>query len=486
MTSPLLRTLLLTTLLVTLAPRPAGAAAQCGSTVAVKYWGGPVISNPKVVVVFWGGVAAQTKTDLTAFYTDIVASPYLDWLAEYNTAGLNGQDGQPGSNQGISRGSVVGSHTITPTVCGAGTTCTVTDAQIQSELAGQITAGNLPAPTSGCDGQNDTIYALHFPSNVTIKFADSSASCVQFCYYHSNGTYNGKAYEYTVNPDVTVGGCAGGCGNSTTPLNNQTATATAALVSAITDPQINTNSSTVGRPMAWYDSNCGEIALLCNAQQGTITVGSTTWTVQKQWSNVLRDCVTTRSPLAAICAGPGTPAGCRSCTCADNGQGAAGEIGCSGTTPVCDLTAGSTTYGQCVATGAGGAGGASGRGGAGGGTGGAAGGSTGGGGGGSGAGGSGGTTGAGGATGGSSATGGAGGGAGGASGKPDGTEGGSCYGNGTCNTGLTCLSHLCVMAPKSSGGCGCALGGPRDASAIALVVFALSGWWLGSRRRSRR
>jgi hypothetical protein len=30
----------------------------------------------------------------------------------------------------------------------------------------------------------------------------------------------------------------------------------------------------------------------------------------------------------------------------------------------------------------------------------------------------------------------------------DGTEGGKCYGNGTCNQGLTCASNLCVVLPS--------------------------------------
>jgi hypothetical protein len=35
-------------------------------------------------------------------------------------------------------------------------------------------------------------------------------------------------------------------------------------------------------------------------------------------------------------------------------------------------------------------------------------------------------------------------------GRPAGTERGPCYGNGTCNGGLTCLSRLCVVAPESA------------------------------------
>jgi len=471
-------------------------AQDAHAACTLKYYGGPVVSNPKVVVVFWGGsVGAQTRTNITAFYTAIVNSPYIDWLSEYNTVGLNGQDGLAGSNQGISRGSVYGTYTIAPVQCGGTANCSLTDAQIQTELGAQIAAGALPAPTTGCDGQNDTIYALHFASNVSISYG-GSASCVQFCYYHSSGTANGKAIAYTVNPDVTVGSCAGGCGADSVPFNNQTAVASAALFNAITDSGISTTTATIGRPLGWYaDGSCGEIAGICNAQQGTITVGSSTWTVQKQWSNAMASCIVTRSSLPAICTAAGAPAGCRSCACADNGQGASGQVGCSGATPRCDATAGDTTYGQCVAAGTagtaggGGAGGATGTGGSSGGVGGRGGASSGSGTGGS-AGGSAGTTGAGGTSGttgagGATGSGGSGGG-GGASGKTEGTEGGPCYGNGTCNTGLTCLSQLCVMAPKSSGGCGCALGGQSDARALALVGLAFGLALTAGRRRRRR
>jgi hypothetical protein len=46
------------------------------------------------------------------------------------------------------------------------------------------------------------------------------------------------------------------------------------------------------------------------------------------------------------------------------------------------------------------------------------------------------------------------------SGKQPGTEGGPCYGNGTCNTGLACLSSLCVNAGTGgSGGSDASVGG---------------------------
>jgi len=38
------------------------------------------------------------------------------------------------------------------------------------------------------------------------------------------------------------------------------------------------------------------------------------------------------------------------------------------------------------------------------------------------------------------------------SGKPAGTEGGACYGNGSCNSGLICLSHVCVSPGDGAAG----------------------------------
>jgi len=507
MSRSLVRSLLVVTALLAAAPRSVGAATSCngGAAPTLKYYGGPIIQNPKIVAVFWSSnVPSAITTQMPLFYSQIVESSFFDWLSEYNTVGLNGQDGQPGSNQGISHGAFAGGYTLNPSRCAGTAACTVSDAQIQDELTAQIDAGNLPAPRSGCDGQNQTIYAIHFPANVTITYPGGS-SCSTFCGYHGGGMYKGMAIAYTVNADVTTGACAGGCGSSVSPISNQTAVASEELFNAITDPGISTSISTPGRPLAWYAENCGEVGSICDAQQATIMMGSTTWTVTKVWSNVARDCITTRSPLPAICTGAGTPAGCRPCTCADDGQGILGVIGCSGETNRCDITMGSATYGQCVAppTGAGGngAGGFSGGGGAGGsgggaggGAGGSAGGSAGASGGGAGgsAGGSagssggatGGTGGAGGSGTGAAGAGGAAAGTGGAGGKPDGTEGGACYANSTCNTGLTCLSHLCVMAPKSGGGCGCAYGGSRDASALAGLALAFGA--LRSRRRGRR
>ena len=126
-------------------------AVACKAAPTLRYYGGPVLQNAKVYSVNWGShISAVVTGQMPLFYADVVASPYLDWLSEYDTVGLNGLDGKPGSNQGIARGTFAGSVTIAPSLCaGAGSpgTCVVTDAQVQAELVAQIGAGHLAAPT---------------------------------------------------------------------------------------------------------------------------------------------------------------------------------------------------------------------------------------------------------------------------------------------------------------------------------------------------
>ncbi|HEV2113009.1 MAG TPA: hypothetical protein VGR50_02600, partial [Terriglobales bacterium] len=118
------------------------------------YYGGPVMSNVQVVVVFWtSGVDSTEQSNAAPFYTTMTASPWMDILSEYYTAGRNGQDTLPGSNQIIGQGSYVGSYTITPSVCGAGGSCTIDDSQIGPEIARQIANGHLPQPQY--DGSGD-------------------------------------------------------------------------------------------------------------------------------------------------------------------------------------------------------------------------------------------------------------------------------------------------------------------------------------------
>jgi len=313
---------------------PVPLAKHCSAAPQLVYNGGPVLQNVEVYEVNWGTQISTTVTQqLPQFYADVVASPYFDWLSEYDTIGLTGPGGTPGSNQGISRGTFAGSVTIVPSFCngtGAPNSCPVTDAQVRAELVAQIAAGFLPPPTKGCDGQPDTLYMVNFDASVEVTTNSGQSTCVDICAYHGTSAYQGQDFAYAVLPDVSTGPCAGaGCGLATnTVLQNTTAVASHELVESVTDGLA---------PLAWTDPTCGEIADICLLLYGTIAPNGTTWTVTQLWSNAANDCITTKASLPAVCTGPDTPAGCRPCACSDDNQGAPGEPGCSGATPTCQV-----------------------------------------------------------------------------------------------------------------------------------------------------
>jgi hypothetical protein len=271
-------------------------SAPAGAHLA--YHGGRVVSNVQIVQVLYGTgsylpqVSSIASPSMATFYQGVTNSPFVDWLIEYNTTTQSGMH----SNQVIGRGHFVTQVQISPSATNNGST--IDDSNIQSELAAQIQAGHLPAPTSDAAGNNNTYYAIFFPHGKTITQGGSS-SCVGggFCAYHgtigSVGNF-GEVY-YGVHPDMQAGsGCDSGCGTGT-PFGNYTSVASHEMTETITDPEIGIAQS-IAAPIAWYDPTNGEIGDICNAQQGSI-VGSdgVTYTVQKEFSNVANDCIVSRA-----------------------------------------------------------------------------------------------------------------------------------------------------------------------------------------------
>ncbi|HEX7287583.1 MAG TPA: hypothetical protein VF532_15450 [Candidatus Angelobacter sp.] len=290
-----------------------GIKSQAPLGAHLTYWGGPVISNVQVVAVFWGPnvVSAVTANGaIDQFYTDITSSRYFDELTEYTTAGITGANGTSTSNQTIGHGTFGGKFTITPSVCPGPAACTVTDAQIQTELTSQINSHVLPAPQTDAHGIINTYYAIYFPPNVTISIDPTIKSCVSggFCAYHSN---TGSLVPYGVLPDVSTGGCSLGCGSGTT-FQIATGVSSHEMAEAITDPQVG-SASVFGPPLGWYDNppNLGEIADLCDPFTVAVNAGATTYTVEMLFSNVQNDCAAGppnfSMPSPAGGAGPNVP-----------------------------------------------------------------------------------------------------------------------------------------------------------------------------------
>jgi hypothetical protein len=274
-------------------PNTAGAvvgfAAPAGAHLT--YRGGPIISNVQVVQVLYGSgsynaqIAGTTTPTMGNFFSDITSTGLITLLQQYNT-NISGGTGQIFGN-----GSFGGLFQIVPAAGNNGST--ITDAQIQSEILAQITAGHLPGPINDALGNPNTLYMIYFPPGKTISQGGSnSCQAGGFCAYHgtTSSTLNSKHVLYGVMPDMQAGsGCSTGCGTSTV-FGNYTSVTSHELTEAMTDAQVGI-ATVIGPPLAWYDSTNGEIGDICNGQQGSYTANGTTYTIQLEFSNSANNCV---------------------------------------------------------------------------------------------------------------------------------------------------------------------------------------------------
>jgi hypothetical protein len=266
-------------------PGPVRAAAPSGAHLT--YYGGPVVSNAKVENVFYGtgtfGPSAGPGGSMPSFFNAVGSSAYFDWLTEYNTTVAGG------TGQTIGHASSLGEVTILPSAANNGST--IDDVNMQAELAAQLTAGHLPAPTFDAQGNVNTVYSLFFPDGKTLTQGGSTGGVAGgFCAYHGTIVYQGHYVPYMVMPAFTpTSGYAHGCGADPTLFNNFTSVTSHELIETVTDAAVG-QATVFGPPLGWYDGTNGEIGDICNAQQGSVAG----FVVQKEFSNVANDCIATR------------------------------------------------------------------------------------------------------------------------------------------------------------------------------------------------
>jgi len=309
---------------------PAVASRRVTASASLQYFGGHVISHVQVVPVNWGTtVTPAVATGAAGFYAAIVDSPYLDWMGEYDTAGKNGTDGLPGSNQHIYRGNALPTVTITPSARG-----NVTDTAVQQELQAQIAAGKLPAPQVDREGGVNTIYMVNFGPEVVVDDGSGQAMCDAWCAYHGSMSVSGVTGQvpYAIIPDFAQRCTQCGQGG---PMATYGHAASHELAEAISDAEVGaaSQSGAAGRPLAWLDPSDqeGEIGDICSTEETSL--GG--YTVQKEWSQRLGQCISEDSALT-LCTGATRP--CRACTASD----------CSGATPTCNRDVASPKWGQCT------------------------------------------------------------------------------------------------------------------------------------------
>ena len=249
----------------------------------LTYYGGPVMAFTENAIVLWGGTGHTNAltSGLPGFFTSLASAGNgnaYDAALEYGTRGL-------GTDQPLTLASrYLGSFTISPST----SSTNLTDTQIASELVAQIGAGALPPPRAAFGGPVTEYYVM-FPPTYKICLG-SSCSNAQFCAYHSDAAFAGTPFTYTVLPESTPANSGCGASSAGDGFGNLTAMTSHELVESMTDPEVGSASGLLP-PLGWYDGTNGEIGDICNGQQATLTLGASTWTVQRQWSNAETACI---------------------------------------------------------------------------------------------------------------------------------------------------------------------------------------------------
>jgi hypothetical protein len=272
----------------------------------LTYRGGPLMSNTKVVGVFVneldGSPYAETA-GVTAFLQDYGSLTEQSELVEYDQASyvqeassflggfavsLGGSTPPPPPPPpggdcsaeldallaclGFSSPSPVRAHLAAAhrkhrkPAPAAGTT--LTDADVHALIEANLSA--LPAV------DDDTLYAVFFPTGVTIQADSQNASCQQFCGYHDSFvSQSGANIRYAVLPFPDCAGCMGGL---PTALDAITGVTSHEIAEAENDPQPGSG---------WYDDANGEIGDICawtfRSEKGH--------NVQLLWSNKHNACI---------------------------------------------------------------------------------------------------------------------------------------------------------------------------------------------------
>jgi hypothetical protein len=238
----------------------------------MNYYGGSVFSYVNVVSVIWNkSVLANTQKEIPLLSAALVNSTYIDQAKEYSTKGVTAINGHSSTNQNIHRGTYFGQVVLRP----HNKSTQLTDADVQKEIKRQIADGNLPAR------DQNTLYMIYFPSNITINL-DGSLSCQSFGAYHfaTNGTRIARKSNifYSVEPECNSG------------FSFLTFAASHEFAEAVTD-NVPTPGSNPDYPQAWNDAAGYEVGDKCGGS-GTLSTSSDSWTVTQYYLNSRHGCST--------------------------------------------------------------------------------------------------------------------------------------------------------------------------------------------------
>ncbi len=236
----------------------------------VVYGGAPLVLAPKVVTITFPGDSLAGS--LSTFGDGLTSTPYWTSVTSEYCSAASSCIGQ-GTGTTVALTTAPAASYTDSTTGGA--------SSLQTFLAGLITSGKVPAATA------DTIYALYFPSTVSISL-DGATSCSVFGGYHSSMTMGSETVIYAV-----IDECPPQTGaKPATLLEETTISGSHEVVEASTNP-VNTQQEagfyldfSQQNSIGWNNVGGGEIGDLCVdpfglGQDETLENG---YTVQRIWS----------------------------------------------------------------------------------------------------------------------------------------------------------------------------------------------------------
>lgn len=260
----------------------------------INYHDGPVMegNNQNVYFIWYGNWSGDTATTiLPEFISGLRGSPYFNTNASYFDNALHIR------NTPLMAGQIFDSYS-------QGTS--LTDAQVASVVNRAVANRLLPFDGNG-------IYLVLTSPDVTSTLNGGGTFCVNFCGWHTDGSFEGNLlrYGFIGNPATQ---CPAGrpttCSAQTlTPNNNQGADAMANVIAhevneSVTDPQLN----------GWFQNNtAGEVGDLCNFNFGStftapngssanLALGGRDFLVQQNWLNSgSGGCAQQYQPITGLC-----------------------------------------------------------------------------------------------------------------------------------------------------------------------------------------
>lgn len=248
-------------------PRPAAAAFP-----GFAWHGGPVIKFPLIYASFWGsswlaGAANLTRAArLSQFLTDLGSSKYMNILSQY------------GAGTGAGSACFLRSSFVT------NVPSNLSGTDLRNTIQSCINAGALPEPTA------NTCLVIYLADELAVNDATDGIEMCEasndnaFGFHTFFKTTAGNNFPFAVVPALTnaclTNSCPGndaGCSLhlAETQEQRQTQVTSHEFSEMITDPELN----------AWYDADNGaEVGDLCNGEAATLTVGSDSWNVQREYS----------------------------------------------------------------------------------------------------------------------------------------------------------------------------------------------------------